>query len=1037
VHRYVWRDLVRNPRRTLASLVGVVLGVGLFSGVLFFVDGSGASMTKRALAPLALDVQRVLTTPLNPGLRLEQRVTGPRELRAGERAKVTLTVVNEGAEPANEVVVNDEPPAPLVYVNGTMKLDGKALRDVDEQSPLAQGLARTGLNIGTVPAGARVELSYVVRAGRTVRSLQALRVRGTISSREEVVPARANAPRPLTLEALEARIARIPGVASADRLSLVDLPPASLHGAGTTVAEPVRVFAFDRRYQERYPSIRIVAGSFRPGSALLSAEASRALSVQPGGAVQLSLPGRRERLSLPVSGVSDLSRAKPLFYSRNSRKLEDFLYLPHSIIVTPETFERAVLPAFRSASATRGRIVKNLPLREVDVLVDRTRLDREPASALAQTKAVTRSIRRIAPGQDYLIDNISNTLEVARDDAAVGRRMFVFLGLPGVLLAAFFAAYAGGILAGSQRREQANLRLRGAHRGHLLRMLVHRTLALAGAGAVLGTGLGLLSVAVILGRDTLFTAATGDLVVSALVGIVVGMLTTALALAIPGGLSLRREISEERRELAVARVPAWQRWRLDFALLAVAAVAETIALATGAFDAPAGSVFAGQAVSLPSHLLLAPVVAWIGGSLLAVRVFLMLAPRVRVPAPPRFGRVIRGILSRGVRRRSWALATGIVGVTLVIAFGIGLAMFGATYDAGKANDSEFVIGADLRVTPSVLSTRPHPSSYASKLRVPGVAAVTPVVFKLENSVLVGPYDQARTDLAAIDPRTFARVAPLADVFFADGSAADAMAALEENPRALLVQSEAAGDLSIETGDRVRVLLARGTKRQTLATFRVAGFFERLPGFPQGTHLVANLRTYQRATGLTQADFFLARADDAGRAGLARAVAALRAGPGRQDPLVIDTTESALDKDQSSLTALNLRGLMDLDSLYTLSMCAAGIGIFVFGLMLQRRREYVTLRALGLHTAELQALVLGEAALVALSGLVAGILVGSGMAFLLVHILRPLFILDPSVTFPVAGSTTLAGLALAAALVSAIAATATLRRLNPTEILRET
>ena len=49
---YVWRDLLRNPRRTLASLVGVTLGVGLFSGVLFFIDGSGASMTKRAIAPL-------------------------------------------------------------------------------------------------------------------------------------------------------------------------------------------------------------------------------------------------------------------------------------------------------------------------------------------------------------------------------------------------------------------------------------------------------------------------------------------------------------------------------------------------------------------------------------------------------------------------------------------------------------------------------------------------------------------------------------------------------------------------------------------------------------------------------------------------------------------------------------------------------------------------------------------------------------------------------------------------------------------------
>jgi putative ABC transport system permease protein len=114
-----------------------------------------------------------------------------------------------------------------------------------------------------------------------------------------------------------------------------------------------------------------------------------------------------------------------------------------------------------------------------------------------------------------------------------------------------------------------------------------------------------------------------------------------------------------------------------------------------------------------------------------------------------------------------------------------------------------------------------------------------------------------------------------------------------------------------------------------------------------------------------------------------------------------------------------------------------VAIFVFGLMLQRRREYVALRARGLHTRELQGLVLGEAALVGLSGLAAGLLVGTGLAYLMVHILRPLFILDPHLTFPVSEIVMLGALAMGAALLSALAATAILRRLSPTEILRET
>ena len=84
VIRYAWRDLVHNPRRTLAAMVGVALGVGLFSGVLFFVDGSAATMTSRALAPLALDMQRIVTAE-PAGLSLTERVAGPTALDPGQQ----------------------------------------------------------------------------------------------------------------------------------------------------------------------------------------------------------------------------------------------------------------------------------------------------------------------------------------------------------------------------------------------------------------------------------------------------------------------------------------------------------------------------------------------------------------------------------------------------------------------------------------------------------------------------------------------------------------------------------------------------------------------------------------------------------------------------------------------------------------------------------------------------------------------------------------------------------------------------------------
>src|SRR3954451_25429197 len=91
VRRYAWRELVRNPRRTLAGLAGVTGGIALFSAVLFFAAGSRATMTRRAIAPLALDMQRVLSAPLGGRLRFQQRlVASAATVSKGQTATIEL-----------------------------------------------------------------------------------------------------------------------------------------------------------------------------------------------------------------------------------------------------------------------------------------------------------------------------------------------------------------------------------------------------------------------------------------------------------------------------------------------------------------------------------------------------------------------------------------------------------------------------------------------------------------------------------------------------------------------------------------------------------------------------------------------------------------------------------------------------------------------------------------------------------------------------------------------------------------------------------
>jgi putative ABC transport system permease protein len=369
----------------------------------------------------------------------------------------------------------------------------------------------------------------------------------------------------------------------------------------------------------------------------------------------------------------------------------------------------------------------------------------------------------------------------------------------------------------------------------------------------------------------------------------------------------------------------------------------------------------------------------------------------------------------------------------VIAFGTSLRSFIATYDAAKRADAGFVVGSDLRIAPGA---RPRTAAYASRLRIGGVTRVTPVVFRPENSLAIGAYRRARTDLAAIDPSTFGGTARLSASLLAGLAPGAAMAALRAEPRAILVGAATAADLLLETGDRVRVVLALGTPHEASATFRVAGLFTRFAGFARAPDLVVGLAAYRSVTGAAPVDFFLARTRDQTHAGLARAVAALRSGPGTRDPLAIETTETALDTDQSSLTALDVRSLVDLGSLFTLLMSAVVIGIFMFGLILGRRREYVLLRAQGMHARDVRRLVLGEAALLTTGGLAAGLLAGAASAFLLIQVVRPLFILPPDVTVPASAIAVLVGATVAAAMIVAFAALAVLRRVRPTEILRE-
>ncbi len=383
-------------------------------------------------------------------------------------------------------------------------------------------------------------------------------------------------------------------------------------------------------------------------------------------------------------------------------------------------------------------------------------------------------------------------------------------------------------------------------------------------------------------------------------------------------------------------------------------------------------MYFGRSVSLNLALLALPLAVWFAGSLLAARFFVNALARSRPRSSGTIGGPLVSLYRFSVGRRPWPIANGAVVVALIVALAVSLGAFTASYDAAKRADARYATGSDLRITPSPTAEHRYGVADSSQFAADGIAEVTPVIYAVSNVILRSARTSDPANLAAVDPT------------------------------GILLSEEMAAFLKAQVGDRLHVLLARATPEQVEVELHVIGLYQRLPGFPEGADAVMSIDTHAKAAPTKAPDFFLTSTRDPGDATLARAYAALSAGPGAFGKVHLDTRLTTLARDQSSLAALNIAGLLQIDRGFALAMAAIALAIFAFGLLLQRRREYVTLRAQGLPTGPI----------------------------------RALFVLPPRYTLPWHAVAAPLGLVLAATAVASLVAARLVSRLDPTELLRD-
>jgi putative ABC transport system permease protein len=744
-------------------------------------------------------------------------------------------------------------------------------------------------------------------------------------------------------------------------------------GATVQTTGPGRVLGLPDGYAQAFPGqLRTLSG--RGTGVLLAQQAAANLHARPGDVVAIGRPGMPPA-RVTVDGVVDLPAADSLFQRVGAPPGAQPQAPPDNVILLPAaTFARVEGPlAGGRADALRTQVHTTLSHA----------LPGSPSAAFTQVSGAARNLEVRLAGGGLVGDNLGSALDQARKDALYAELLFLFLGIPGAILAGMVTATIASAGAGRRRRDAALLRTRGATTRRLVGVALAETALAAGAGIAAG-----LAGALLIGRVAFGTASfgAGPLAAALWAGgaALAGLGIAAAAVALPAWRDARGlTVAGQRRHVGrTPRAPLWARYGLDFVALAISGLVYWQA-SKGGYSlvlAPEGV----PQVSVNWYALLAPVMAWIGGGLLIYRIADLILTRGRRPLArtlrPLAGE-LAGTVAATMGRQRRLLAGAVTLLALTAAFAASTAVFGSTYRQQAEVDARLSNGADVTVAEPP-GARVGPQEAAKLARVPGARTVEPLQHRF---AYVGADLQ---DLYGVRPQTIADGAQLQDGWFAGGSARRLMADLARTPDGVLVSAETVHDFQLRPGDRVRLRLQDGrTKQLRTVPFRYVGVAKEFPTAPSDSFLVANASYVAKATGTDAVGDFLVQTDGTSPATVARRMRAV-VGVGAK---VTDISELRKVVG-SNLTAVELSGLTKVELGFALVLAAAATGLALGLGFRERRRTFAIAAALGARRRQLGGFVWAESWFVTGAGLVLGAALAAGITWMLIKVLTGVF--DP-------------------------------------------
>jgi putative ABC transport system permease protein len=740
----------------------------------------------------------------------------------------------------------------------------------------------------------------------------------------------------------------------------------SRSGGTTQRTGPGRVLGLPDGYARAFPGeLRTLSGS---GTGVLLAQQTAAnLHAKPGDTVSIQRSGLAPA-KLRVDGVVDLPQADSLFQKVGAPAGAQAQAPPDNVILLPQrTFAQLERSGVRTQIHTR--LSHALP--------------GSPSQAFTDVSGRARNLETKLAGGGLVGDNLGTALDQARKDALYAELLFLFLGVPGAIIAGLLTAAIAAAGADRRRRDAALLRTRGASTRQLVRVALAESVLAGGLGVAAG-----LAGALLVGQVAFGTASfgAGGLAAALWAGgaALAGIAIAAGSIALPAWRDARGlTVAGQRREVGRReRSPWWARAYVDVIALIGSALVYWQASRNGyqLVLAPEGLA----QVSVNWYALLAPVLGWLGAGLLAYRLAELALRRGRAPLAhllrPLAGELAPTVAATLGRQRG-LLARAVALLALTAAFAASTGVFNSTYQQQAEVDARLTNGADVTVTESP-GARVSPRTAGKLATVPGVSAVEPLQHRF---VYVGADLQ---DLYGVRPATIGAAGKLQDPWFQGGTAKQLMAKLKARPDSALVSAETVKDFQLHPGDLVGLRIQDAvTKRFKVVPFHYAGVAKEFPTAPTDSFVVADAGYVARATGSDAVGTFLVQTDGTGARTVAGRVRQV-AGPGAKVTDIQDSRRVV----GSNLTAVELSGLTRVELGFALLLAAAASGLALGLGFRERRRTYAIAVALGARRAQLGGFVWGESAFVTVGGLGLGAVMAAAISVMLVKVLTGVF--DP-------------------------------------------